>query len=57
MCENGYLNEAYKYIELISKQINLNPDAYLTQISHAYHVRHQNLVLNVNLKKNKFKFF
>ena len=36
LCEYGFFNEALKYIENISNQINLNPNLYLNEISKAY---------------------
>ena len=39
LIEYGLINEAYKYIEVIAKSVNLNPKLHADKISPVYHVR------------------
>lgn len=38
LIEHGLVNEAYKYIEIIAKSINLNPKLHVDKISPVFHV-------------------
>lgn len=49
LIEYGLVNEAYKYIEVIAKSVNLNPKLHSDKISLVFHVIYFNFIFLIFL--------